>query len=176
MLCRWKQSSLTYHDIMTTGHWEWLLPQHQQTDWYGLQHGSEWYKIERFHEDHIFIFIVVCFRWLPCSWLLSRRSLHQRLGSEVSQSQDHQLGLHRRTSAGCLWSAQVSGRESQTVWLHEETPQLWSLHQLDPEHPGPGQSHSHMIQYNTSEDNSWNTVGDTPFLDCTVKCTEEVGV
>ena len=141
-----------------------------------VQNDTRLKGLNTWREHQIFIFIVVCFRWLPCSWLLSRRSLHPRLGSEVSQSQDHQPGLHRRTSAGCVWSAQVSWRESQTVWLHEETPQLWSLHQLDPEHPGPGQSHSHMIQYNNSEDNSWNTEGNTPFLDFTVKCTEEVGV
>ena len=77
-------------------------------------------------------------RWIPRCRLLSRWSLYKRPGSEMSSSQDPQPGVDRRTPAGSVWPSQVSGRESQVVWLCSTTSQLRCLRWVDPETTGAG--------------------------------------
>ena len=77
---------------------------------------------------HISIF---SYRWLSCCRLLSRGSVHSRLGSEVSLSKDSQSRVHWWTSAGRIWAPKVFRRKPHLLRLCQETSQLWSVYWMD---------------------------------------------
>ena len=69
--------------------------------------------------------------WIPRDGFFARRTILASGGAEMSKSADAESGVRRRSTSGRLRSTALPGQQLHRLRLHQATPQLRRLRQLD---------------------------------------------